>query len=270
MSDNSHQPRFMSRILLGLAIVPALVGLVSLYGSHSASGPVGEEELQGSAESAPSEPTIPPNPGSFIDAAWDGNLETIKGMLAAGISPDTANERGTSALSIAVGKGYNDVANTLLNAGVSQETKNSALGSAAAIGQLEIVSLLLDRGADPRAVNPGIFGGQKPVLLSAAEFGTSEKVKALLAAGATWDQLSEEQLNEALISASCAGWAFTVEELLGAGANPNYEDDSNDTPLMLATSETCRTLDVAGTPIQPGTRQHDQVVQLLEAAGASY
>jgi hypothetical protein len=207
------------------------------------------------------------DPEKFVAAARDGNLTVIKAILTEGISPDTTNEQGTSALSMAAGKGHLEIVQAIVAEGPSQAIKDDALGSAST-GPLEIVIFLLEQGANPRAVNTNWLGEPEPVLLSAAEYGTPDHVKALLAAGASWDQINQQQANEALLNASCDGWVFTVKELLAIGADPNYKNDFDETPLMLASSETCRTFGIAGEKLAPGSRQHDQTLQILKAAGA--
>ena len=209
------------------------------------------------------------DPEKFVAASEDGDIATVKAMLAAGISPDTTNERGTSALSMATGKGYLEIVQAIVAEGPSQSIKDDALGSAST-GTFEVVIFLLDNGANPRHIYVSQLDGEKwPVLYMAARFGTPEHVKALLAAGASWDQLNQQQANDALRSASCGGWPFTVQELLAIGADPNnmnvFEDES---PLILASSEACRMRGSEAQGVAPGSRQHDQVVQLLKAAGA--
>lgn len=204
---------------------------------------------------------------NFVAAARDGDLNKVEQALSAGINPNSVNESGTDALSMAVGEGHKDIAQVLLEAGVSQEVKNEALTSAAGTGPVELVTLLLEKGADPQSAPMGTLGEPRPSLLSAAQFGSPDKVKVLLAAGASWGQLDQAQLDDALLSASCSGWEYTVVQLLAAGADPSYRDDFGDTPLSLAQSETCRTLDITGGPIQPGSRQHDLVLQRLRSAG---
>jgi len=50
-----------------------------------------------------------------------------------------------------------------------------------------------------------MFDDKVPVLYYAVRSHSDEKVKIMLESGATWNQLSQEQLNDALIGASCDG-----------------------------------------------------------------
>lgn len=150
-----------------------------------------------------------------------------------------------------------------------QNFLNASLGNAlvdTASTPNEIQSLI-DRGANPRYVEPNVFGEQTAKLYYAATFGNDHAVRILLNEGATWDQLTSEQLDDALISASCNGFFFNVQELLKAGANPNGLPDNDEKPLAMSRSGVCREVDMNG-PIKPGTRQHPAIEAALIAAGA--
>lgn len=125
----------------------------------------------------------------------------------------------------------------------------------------------IDQGANPRYTATSILGEQTAKLYYAASFGNDHAVKILLNAGATWDQLTSAQLDDALIGASCNGFFFNVQELLKAGANPNGLPDNDEKPLAMSGSGICKEVDVNG-PITPGTRQHAAIEAALIAAGA--
>ena len=125
----------------------------------------------------------------------------------------------------------------------------------------------IDQGANPRYTAPSVLGDQRAKLYYAAAFGNDHAVRILLDEGATWDQLTSEQLDDALISASCNGFFFNVQELLKAGANPNGLPDNDEKPLAMSRSGICREVDTNG-PIPPGTRQHPAIEAALLAAGA--
>ncbi|WP_155523821.1 ankyrin repeat domain-containing protein [Nodosilinea nodulosa] len=216
----------------------------------------------------PSESTAV-DPEKFVTASQEGDIATVKAMLAAGISPDTTNKVGNSALSVAASRGNFEVVQAIVAVGPSQATKDVALHEST-LGTSEVTTFLLRNGANPRYIYTSKIDGETwPALYTAARFGTPEQVKALLAAGASWDQLSQQQANDALRGASCGGWPFIVKELLAMGADPNnmneFEDES---PLILATSEACRMRDLDTQEVASESRQHDQVVQILKAAGA--
>ena len=132
---------------------------------------------------------------------------------------------------------------------------------------LDEVRALISQGANPRRVSNNMFDDKVLVLYYAVRSHSDEKVKIMLESGATWNQLSQEQLNDALIGASCDGYLFTVEELLNAGADPNSSNRHNETPLLLAQDATCRTVDGNGGRIVD-ERQHNEVANLLREKGA--
>ena len=103
----------------------------------------------------------------------------------------------------------------------------------------EKVKALLDAGADPRQVSENALGELIPLLYYVASQGSEEALRLVLDAGASWDQLSQAQLNQALLSATCDRSPYAVEELLSAGADPNYENHLGETPLGLLQSEFC-------------------------------
>jgi ankyrin repeat protein len=142
--------------------------------------------------------------------------------------------------------------------------------NAISTGNLEKVNSLLAQGFDPnyQSKERTFFNQPYYVLSHAASFGTDAFVKTLLESGAKWDHIPSEALSDSLISASCEGQPFTVQELLNAGANPNYANSFGEKPLAMATSQTCRTLDNDGKPRQLGSSDHNRVVQILQSAGA--
>lgn len=125
----------------------------------------------------------------------------------------------------------------------------------------------IDQGANPRYSEPNFLGEQTAKLYYAATFGNDHAVRILLNEGATWDQLTSEQLDDALIGASCNGFFYNVQELLKAGANPNGLPDNDEKPLAMSRSGICREVDMNG-PIAPGSRQHSAIEAALRAAGA--
>ncbi|MDX2212197.1 MAG: ankyrin repeat domain-containing protein [Oculatellaceae cyanobacterium bins.114] len=135
---------------------------------------------------------------------------------------------------------------------------------------LEKIDLLLTQGFDPNYQSKERTWFNQPyyVLSHAASFGTDALVQKLLESGARWNSIPNEALSDSLISASCEGQPFIVQELLNAGANPNYSNNLGEKPLSMATSQTCRTLDKNGNPRQPGSSDHSKVVQILQDAGA--
>ncbi|MEW1687972.1 ankyrin repeat domain-containing protein [Streptomyces sp. NPDC091265] len=123
----------------------------------------------------------------------------------------------------------------LLRAGVSAESADedgaSALYLAAVSDRPGVVRLLLAAGADPdRACGPE--SGDLPIC-GAACGGHTEVVEALLAAGATPD-LPEQFGFTALRWAVGLGHARTARMLLAHGADPCLPSPEDESPLLLA------------------------------------
>jgi ankyrin repeat protein len=92
----------------------------------------------------------------------------------------------------------------------------TALIAAAAGGHGSIVSLLLDRGADP---NLGVPGDGNPLIMAASE-GRAEMVSPLLGRGARIEEVVAGDEN-ALCKASEQGQLNVVKLLVNRGANVN-------------------------------------------------
>ena len=109
-------------------------------------------------------------------------------------------------------------------------TGETALATAAGLGYVEIVRLLLDRGAE---INVRNSKGMTPLLM-AAHGGRTEIVSMLIKAGADVDTPEREYGFTPLIVASSKGHAETVEALLDAGADENIRANNGLTALQLA------------------------------------
>ena len=107
---------------------------------------------------------------------------------------------------------------------------DSALGSAASLGEVEMVRLLLDRGANP---NIGDKDNLTPLQL-AAHHGNLAIVRMLLKAGANVNSPDSRYGYTALASASQNGHVEVVRELLGAGADPTLRVKNGMTASELA------------------------------------
>src|SRR6185503_12723640 len=97
-------------------------------------------------------------------------------------------------------------------------------------GNLDTVSLLLDRGADiERAA-----GGGGTALMEAAGNGDVEMLKLLLSRGANVNAVDEEGYTALACAASRRARAEAVRLLLSSGADPTIRTKQNETPLMIA------------------------------------
>ena len=205
----------------------------------------------------------PPDVGTIHRASFDGDLKAVKQMLA--------RDR------------------TLLE---RQQTRfGTPLHCAAAMGRLDIVRYLLQRGAKPSATIA--IGDNDPVIMSAARRyrGQTEAqklpiVKALVAAGASASQGDRNGLT-ALHCAAFDGSPAMAEFLVSKGAKVNAKTNGGITPLFFAVNppESPASVRVASCLISHGadvnasaigstvlqhatTAKRTRIVALLRKAGA--
>lgn len=178
-----------------------------------------------------------------------------------------------------------DVAFLFLRAGMDPntiitETKEPVIILASKNGNVKIVKLLIDFGADIN--NRDTDGGT--ALIHAASNGNIEVEKVLLEAGA---DINAEDFNfgNALTAALVKGYINDVKLLISQGANVNYLNNLGQTPLMMASyfgyAEIVKTLiengadiniacrDKGWTPLMYAIEQsHYEVVKILVENGA--
>jgi ankyrin repeat protein len=160
---------------------------------------------------------------------------------------------------------------------------------------LEIVTLLLDHGADPNALNrawqtplmAAAFAGDEELVKAllghkanvnvGSEFGMTALmyargvpvIKLLLAAGATVND-KEIKGKTALHWAASQGDADGVKLLIEAGATVNAKDDKGVTPLALAKQRLCCSGPFADDHTREAQQKRSQdVIEVLVAAGAA-
>lgn len=97
-----------------------------------------------------------PAENEFLAAAFRGRLETVKTLLDKGADPNSADDIGQTALMGAARNGHVETVSLLLAAGARVDvtlhaTNWTALLLAAFYGQADVVKVLLDHGADPKA-----------------------------------------------------------------------------------------------------------------------
>jgi ankyrin repeat protein len=164
---------------------------------------------------------------ALAEAARDGDLDRVRGLLALGTDPDRPVSNG-SALAHAAREGHAKVVELLLKSGADIEGGNglSPLACAARTGQDEIVRLLIERGADIE----GDTDGPGTALFQASEKGLLPTVRLLLGLGAAVDAKTEKRATPLLVAAA-DGHLDVVVQLIEAGANLDCTDRSGDTAL---------------------------------------
>ena len=170
-------------------------------------------------------------------AAFNGFLEIVK-VLIGGVNVERLNDDGETALSIAVKEGHTDVARTLLevmdNVDCHGSESKTPLFHACVIGNSEIATKLLSRGADSR-----FSSNRLSCLHMAAWGGHVQIVKALIAARAPGDDLDEIEPNSGytpLLAALTGGHLEVAKFLVFAGADTKITSVSGYSVLHMAGS----------------------------------
>ena len=103
-------------------------------------------------------------------AAYDGNIEAVKQLLAAGTDVNTKDSSGRTPLHRAASSGCREVAVLLITEGADVNAKDNytrtPLYAAAVLGRKEVAALLIAEGAN---VNAKRRSGGTPTPLDAAE-----------------------------------------------------------------------------------------------------
>lgn len=167
------------------------------------------------------------DPEQLVSAVREGNSARVKLILQRGVSPDSRDRAGATALMLAAGQGDEYLAEVLLKAGADPRLSDDK-------GATSILYAL-------KAKRPGVLrllialdaeAGAGP-LLAAAKEGRSEQIRLLLANGADVDARNAEG-NTALMAAASAAQVEVVRLLLESGANVNAKNENGITALSLA------------------------------------
>jgi len=186
-------------------------------------------------------------------AAYNGDLELVKKLAAAGADVNAKNDFGAFALSEAAMTGSAPIIEWLLKAGANADAANNegetALMEVARTGHIEAANLLLKAGANINLTEQ--WGGQSPLMWAAAQ-SQPEMVKFLLEHGANADargvvrnwerkvikEPRPKDMNQGgftpLLYAAREGCIECVKQLVAGGADLNLPDPHRVTPLVMA------------------------------------
>src|SRR5688572_1391149 len=152
----------------------------------------------------------------FFAAARKGDAAAVKAFLDKGTDVNAKTQYGATALAYACDKGHVEVVKLLLERGADPDVRDSFYNAtpmswAAPKGFTEIVKLLLDKGSKQKDM----------ALITGAGEGFVEIVKVVLEKG----DLKPEVLTQALSRAEKANKPEVVEILKKAGAKPAPKPD---------------------------------------------
>ncbi len=233
----------------------------------------------------------PPEQEALFAAAESGDALGAAAALDAGADADARNFGGAAAIHLAAREGHAELATLLVARGADIDRRREARGSTALLDailgrHLETALALVDRGADVTLGAEGrtpltasitsrldtrvfyaliergaIARAREPrhvsdALHTASRSGRTELVTALLDLGIPPDASWGTTGWTALMVASFDGQPDTVRLLIEAGADVNHRSSDGRTPLSMARQR------------NPAPRRRDEVLALLEAAGA--
>ena len=117
---------------------------------------------------------------NLLDAARDGDLQTVENLLKSGCDVNQKDKYDETALIKAIMNGKLDIAKILLQNGADPNARGSleetALYKVAEKGNVELVKLMIEKGGDVNARNYS----KKTALMNAAEHGNLEILELLL------------------------------------------------------------------------------------------
>ena len=137
---------------------------------------------------------------SLLEAVGDGDLEKVQKLIEGGIDPNTANDKGDTALILATDKDH-----------------------------FEIVKYLLER----EDVDPDLQNNEGDSALIWASYQEFENIVKLLLEHDAKPDLQDNEGVTALIQASIKANKNIVELLLKHNAKPDLQDDDGDTALKI-------------------------------------
>lgn len=159
---------------------------------------------------------------ALVVAAREGDLETVRALLARRVNVNEKARDGATAILWAVHQSDLKMMRALVTAGANVNMPNrygvTPLLEASRTGDMPVIAELLKSGADVKeSLHPD---GETPVM-AAARSGRLDAVELLLKAGSDPNAADTYQKQTALMWAAEEGHADVVNALLAAKANPN-------------------------------------------------
>ena len=205
VQSRGRHKRISLLIVLGLLLLTPLVFVARCGKSREAA----RSELEGKG--------IVYSENAFVESAKHSDVNTMKLFLAAGMSPDTRDEKGDTVLMNAIGANADAIAEVLLDGGADANARtgngSTALHVVALTGNSQIGQLLMKSNAD---VNAKTNIGETPLMIAALR-GNAEVAQLLIRGGA--DVNSRDNRGETpLMHAVERNQTEIIEMLKSAGA----------------------------------------------------
>lgn len=172
-------------------------------------------------------------------AAWHGDLQKLKSLIASGANLDARDSRGRTSLHVATFARQREAIRLLAKAGADldllEDDRYDAVTIAAVADDAATLSVLLSLGAKAGQTTSRYDG---TALIAAAHLGHDEVVRRLIAAGAPLDHVNNLHWT-AVIESIVLGdggprHQRTLAALVEAGADLKLTDRQGNTPLQLA------------------------------------
>jgi ankyrin repeat protein len=173
---------------------------------------------------------------AFYAAIRANDLARLDALLTGGTGPNVADPRGgATPLMYAAAVGSVDAMTRLVDRGANVNAASSSGATALmwAATDLAKVRLLLDRGADPKAVAKS---GRTPLALAAQSDGSADIVRLLLSKGA--DVKAVDGFKSTMLHAAAFGNDIdTIRQLADSGLDVNAVNFPGFTPVAISASQ---------------------------------
>lgn len=182
--------------------------------------------LPAAAQQPPPQPLPAVDRGAELhEAARNGDLAAVRTLLDAGVPVDAKSEYGATALSFAADKGHLEIVKLLLSRGAAIDVTDTFYQStpitwAVYNGRADVVKALVEAGADASGAMGMAIERDKP-----------DVVRVLLDSG----KLKPEMMSGNLAVAKTAGKTEVVKMLEAAGVKPPPPATAKIDPAILAT-----------------------------------
>lgn len=200
-------------------------------------------------------------PADLVYPAALGDIDMVQQMLKQGADVNATNEIGWMPLAAAAVNGHVEIVNLLLHKGAQTDStgmdrgwRMSALTLAADRGHLEVVKTLLGKKADANLTSFDVAANKstgRTALMEAVYSGHAEVVRAVVEGGANPNDRFPGARKRPLLSGAVQSPAV-LKVLLDKGANVNATDEDGATALIAASYFGCA--DSVALLLQRGAR----------------